>query len=110
MNFFDRNELREMSNACHNIRMEPERRTLRAYIENEVFEAAARGKTSTYVIIPMSHYKEINCYFELTELVAEFKKNGIVAKCGKTEKENELFISIDWGSDKLVEEGEEEED
>ena len=110
MNFFDRNELREMSNACHNIRMEPERRTLRAYIEDVIFEMASRGKMSAYVIIPMSHYKEINCYFELTELVAEFKKNGIVARCGETGKEKELFISIDWGSDKLVEEVEEEED
>lgn len=110
MNFFDRNELRKMSDTCHNMRMEPERRILRSWIENEILEATSRGKTSAYVIIPMSHYKEINCYFELTELAAEFKKNGIVARCGKTEKEKELFISIDWGSDKLVEEVEEEED
>lgn len=110
MNIFNRNELREMSDTCSNIRMEPERRILRTYIENAVFEAATRGKTSAYVIIPMPHYKEINCYFELAELVAEFKKNGIVARCGKTEKEKELFISIDWGSDRFVEGEEEEED
>ena len=97
MNIFDRNGLREMSNLCHNIRMEPERRILRNLIEDEIFKAANCGKTSAYVIIPMSHYKEINCYFELAELVAEFKKNGIVARCGETEKEKELFISIDWG-------------
>lgn len=110
MNIFNRNELREISDTCSNIRMEPERRILRTYIENAVFEAATRGKTSAYVIIPMPHYKEINVYFELMELAAEFKKNGIMARYGKTDKEKELFVSIDWGSDKLVEEAEEEED
>lgn len=110
MNFFSRDDLRRMSNTCSELRMIPERKILRSYIENEIFEQATRGKTSAYITIPMSHYKEINCYFELTELAAEFKRNGIVARCGKTEKEKELFISIDWGSDKLMEEVEVEED